>query len=88
MHEGECWGGGLGNKRCWKGVGAEGGHFKWPVVAAVTGPYTHTPREGSSCMWRAPGLISFVLVTVGFILDQVCSMPSPSVLCRLNEKVV
>ena len=45
-------GGGLGNKQRWKGVGAAGGHFKWPVMAAVTGPYTHTPREGSSCTDR------------------------------------
>ena len=31
---------GLGNKQCWEGVGAAGGHFVWPVVAAVTSPYT------------------------------------------------
>ena len=31
---------GLGNKRCWEGAMAVGGHLVWLVTVAVTSPYT------------------------------------------------
>ena len=34
------WGEGLGNKQHWEGIGAAGGHLEWPIVVAVTSPYT------------------------------------------------
>ena len=31
---------GLGNKQCWEGAGAVGGHLVWLIIAAVISPYT------------------------------------------------
>ena len=36
MHEDECAGGGLGNKRHGDGVRTVGGHLEWSVTVAVT----------------------------------------------------